>query len=92
MSAAEEQELAAAIEAMLDASDARLEQVYAMNRRVKAELGQVLGVLRLALEDGARDVMRDAIDEVITDLSSLIDDQDTGSDVPRLTVKWAGKA
>lgn len=80
-----EAELVAAVTALLDASEARLAEVYEMNRRVRAALLEITSEVRLCLEDGSPDVMRAGLRAVVSCLSSLADDPHT------IIVEWPGQ-
>jgi hypothetical protein len=67
-----------------------LDGVYAMNRRVREQLIGVITDMRLAVDDGERGVMRDALINASGALASLVHSE--GTDVPRVVIKWAGKA
>jgi hypothetical protein len=68
--------LAAAFEAVLDGSGARLAQVHAMNQRVADRLVHVIDDMRLAVEDGDREVMRSALLDARVALADLLGSRD----------------
>lgn len=81
--------MAAAFEALLDAGDTRLDEMCAMNARVRTRLIEVITDMRHAVDSGDHEVMRSALINTRITIGSLIDEGD--DDVPKLIVKWAGK-
>ena len=67
------------------AVEARLDEVYAMNCRVRARLIEVISDMRHAVHDGGRDVMCDALINARIALGSLIDDD-------QLVIEWKSES
>jgi hypothetical protein len=68
--------MAAAFEALLDAGEATVEQVYEANRRVREALVEVIGNMGLCLDDGDRDVMRHGLTEAREVLTAITEGHD----------------
>ena len=75
--------LAAAFEALLDAGEATVEQVYEANRRVREALVEVIENMGLCLDDGDpagggadRDVMRYGLTEAREVLTAITEGHD----------------
>ena len=82
----QEAALASALEAVLDEGESRLAEVYAMNRRVRETLVEVIGNMGLCLDDGDADVMRYALTESLAVLAAVTDGGSKGR-VPTLLVE-----
>lgn len=78
----------AALEAVLDATDIRLAEARALNRRMRDGLAEMAEAMRLALDDGTPDVLRSALTESITCLMVLINSADASA--PRLVIDREG--
>jgi hypothetical protein len=71
-----ESAMAAAFEALLDAGEATVEQVYEANRRVRESLVEVIENMGLCLDDGDRDVMRYGLTEAREVLTAITEGHD----------------
>ncbi len=70
--------------AIAAAFEARLDEVCAMNRRVRARLIEVIADMRHATNNGECDAMRAALINACVALGSLIDDQ--------LVIEWKSES